>query len=180
MANRSEAYDFSYFEDRNAVIDDYAYQPNTQPQVEEPRRKVVELPGRRPHKEPEQQKRPKVNWLRRIAAGTLMALVFTATMTAVYSEVQLTELTEKINDTRSQLEEAESLEVQLTMQAAQKMSDAQVEQYAVEQLGMGKLTGSQVVYMHVAQQDRGTVVQETGGGSWLNRVWAMVRGWFAQ
>ncbi len=93
--------------------------------------------------------------------------------------MQLTELTEKINEAKKDLEEAKSLEVQLTMQAAQKMSDAEVERYATEQLGMGKVTGSQVVYLHVAQQDRGTVVQELGEGSWLDRAIAAVRGWFA-
>ena len=98
---------------------------------------------------------------------------------ALVSEVQLAEINEEISATKNDLEEAQSLEVQLTMQAAQKMTDAQVEQYAVEELGMGKLSSSQVVYLHVTQQDKGTVVQETGGGSWLERVWATVRGWFA-
>ncbi len=44
---------------------------------------------------------------------------------------------------------------------------------------MGKLSSSQVVYLHVTQQDKGTVVQETGGGSWFERMWAAVKGWFA-
>ncbi len=196
MANRAEAYDFSYFEDRNAageydtaeygaadygavdygVVDDYAYQPYEQPEVpEEPN--IVELPERRPQAEP--RRRPKRSLARMAGAWLCFGLIFTAVMTAVYSEVQLTELTERINETKSKLEEAESLEVQLTMQAAAKMSDAEVEKYATEQLGMGKMAGSQVVYLHVAQQDRGTVVQEAGESSWFDRVVSTVRGWFA-
>lgn len=187
MANRSEAYDFSYFEDISsvsAVIDDYAEQAyglsQQEPQIEEkPRENVVELPQQRPHHEPEQRRRPKRSLLKMAAAMLSFTLVFTASFTAVYSEVQLTELNEKINIAKSDLEEAESLQVQLTMQAAQKMTDAQVEQYAVEQLGMGKLSSSQVVYLHVAQQDKGTVVQENAGGSWMDRLFETVRGWFA-
>lgn len=177
MANRSEAYDYSYFEDisSNTVIDDYAYQ---QPQIEqEPRENVVELPQRRERPE----SKPK-HWRRRLEMAKYLAVILLVggiSAAAVYSEVQLTEITEEINEVKNQLEEAESLEVQLTMQAAQRMSDAQVEAYAVDQLGMGKLSGSQVVYLHVAQQDRGTVVQEAGESSWLDKVFATVRGWFA-
>ena len=108
-----------------------------------------------------------------------IGLVAGISAAAVYSEVQLTEITEQINEVKNQLEEAESLEVQLTMQATQRMSDAEVEQYAVEHLGMGKMSGSQVVYLHVAQQDRGTVLQEAGESSWLDKIFATVRGWFA-
>ena len=191
MANRAEAYDFSYFEDKNAaadygadgysedgysVSDNYAYQPQELPEAE-PEPKIVELPRRKA--QPEPRKRPRRNPLKMAAAGICFLLIFGATMTAVYSEVQLTELNEMISSTRDELEEAKSLEVQLTMQAAQRMSDAEVEQYAVEQLGMGKLSGSQVVYLHVAQQDRGTVVQELREASWFDRVVSAVRGWFA-
>lgn len=177
MANRSEAYDFSYFEDRNAVIDDYAYQ---QPQIEEqPRENVVELPQQQPEHQPDQGRKPRHNFLRAVKNLIVIALVSGVAMTAVFSEVQLTELNEQISNTRNALAEAESLEIQLTMQATQRMSDAEVEAYAVEQLGMGKLSGSQVVYLHVAQQDRGTVVQDIEDGSWLDQVFAEVRSWFA-
>ena len=113
------------------------------------------------------------------AAALCFGLIFLTALSAVHSEVQLTELAEEINMASKSLEEAKSREIQLSMQAAQKMSDAEVERYATEQLGMGKVTGSQVVYLHVAQQDRGTVVQELGEGSWLDRAIAAVRGWFA-
>lgn len=177
MANRSEAYDYSYFEDisSNTVIDDYAYQ---QPQIEEePRENVVELPQRR--ERPEIKPKHWRHILEMVKYVAVILLVGGISMSAVYSEVQLTEITEEINEVKNQLEEAESLEVQLTMQAAQRMSDAQIEEYAVEQLGMGKLSGSQVVYLHVAQQDRGTVLQEAGESSWLDNILATIRGWFA-
>jgi len=182
MANRSEAYDFSYFEDKNAVIDDYAYQQPAEqpPQIEEqPQGNVVELPQRQPSRQQDQKRKLRQNFLQIAKRMIAIALVSGVGMAAVQSEVQLTELNEQVNDTRSELEQAESLEIQLTMQAAQRMSDAEVEAYAVEQLGMGKLTGSQVVYLHVDQQDRGTVVQDIEGGSWLDRAFAAVRSWLA-
>lgn len=189
MANRSEAYDFSYFEDissNGAVIDDYAYQGYAEPEgfpegepLEEPGKKVVELPGKRERKKQEQKPNLWRNALRIAKCLMVIGLVTGVSIAALCSEVQLTELNEKISDTRTQLEEAESLEVQLTMQAAGKMSDAQVEEYAEKELGMGKLSSSQVVYLHVAQQDKGTVVQETTGGAWYERLWAAIRGWFA-
>lgn len=187
MANRAEAYDLSYFEDissNGALIDDYAYEvPQIEePQVEEqPERKVVELPRRKERQRQREETKPKLrrNAMRIAKYMMVIGLVTGVSIGALVSEVQLTEINEMINETRNDLEEAKSLEVQLTMQAAQKMTDAQVEEYARGELGMGKLSSSQVVYLHVAQQDRGTVVQETGGGSWLERVWATVRGWFA-
>ncbi len=78
MANRAEAYDFSYFEDRNkaegygtndyGVVDygidgSHAYQPMELPQAE-PEPKIVELPKQEPEGEPEQRRRPKRNLMR--------------------------------------------------------------------------------------------------------------------
>lgn len=174
MAYQSEAYDFSLFEERNAV-------PVLDPQIEEqPQRRdnVVDLPEQQPEKEP--QKRPKPSLLKRIAGAVCFSLLFATGITAVYSEVQLTELTEKMNTAQEELSEAQSLEIQLNMQAAQRMTDAQVEDYAIQQLGMGKLAGSQVVYMHVAQQDKGTVVQAIEGGSWLDKLLGEIRSWLAR
>ena len=107
----------------------------------------------------------------KVLAGSLcFAVLFGTGITAVYSEVQLTELSEEISKVQTQLEEAQSLEVQLNMQAAQLMTDAQVENYAVQQLGMG---------MHVAQQDKGRVVQEIEGGSWLDKIWREISSWLS-
>lgn len=175
MAYHNEAVDFSLFEDRTAAV-------VLEPKIEEqPRRRdnVVELPERKRQEEPEKQRKPQRRPLRMIAGALCFAVMFATGIGAVYSEVQLTELTEEINRAQTQLDEAQSLEVQLTMQAAQKMTDAQVEEYAAQQLGMGKLLGSQVVYLHVAQQDRGTVVQEVDSGSWLDQFLAWIRSCFA-
>ena len=78
----------------------------------------------------------------------------------VFSQVQLTELTEQINTTTTALAEQESIAVQLEMQAAEKMNTDEIEAYARETLGMEKATEGQTTYISLAQEDAGTVVQE--------------------
>ena len=99
-------------------------------------------------------------------------------LTVVYNQVQLTELSDQITTTTKQLEEAESLEIQLNMAAAQMMDGAAVEKYAQEELGMSKVTGNQVTYVDVAREDQGTVVRETSGGSLLDKLWSAIQSMF--
>ena len=104
--------------------------------------------------------------------------MFATVITVVYNQVQLTELTEQINTTTKQLEEAQSLEIQLNMEASQKMNGAAVEEYAKKELGMGKVSSGQVTYVDSAQEDQGTVVRETADSSWWEQLWDTVRSWF--
>ena len=105
-------------------------------------------------------------------------VVFSAVTLVVYNQVQLTELTEEINTTTKQLEEAESLEIQLNMEASAQMDGAAVEQYAQEELGMSKVSGGQVTYVNVAQEDQGTVVREATSGSFWENLWSAIQSWF--
>ena len=162
--NVSEAYDFSLFEER---------MDNTAPAKEERReqrrrihRNVVELP----QKELEKNARAKINPLKAMAAVACFAVIFATVVSVVYSQVQLTELTERINQSNAALAEAQSLEVQLSMRGTQMMNDTEVENYVVNELGMTKISGSQVTYLNVAQNDKGTVVQSADGGSVLDKA----------
>ncbi len=169
-----EAYDFSLFQER---VENTA--PALDPKViEEPSRqgRVVELPQQKPEGQTQPQRRRSP--LKMMAAALCFGLIFITAISAVHSEVQLTELTEAINTARNDLGEAESREVQLSMQAAQRMTDAQVEEYATK-MGMSKLTGAQVTYMHVSREDQGKVVQDIEGGSALDKLLARVRAWLA-
>lgn len=168
LATYSEAYDLRMFQERGAA-------PAHSPEREQNQRQnVVELPQR----ELKRNARPKRNLFRLAVAAVLFAGIMATVMTVVYNQVQLTELTEEINQTAQALEEAESLEIQLNMAAAQKMTGAQVEEYAAS-LGMEKVSGSQVTYVNVAQEDQGTVVQEVESTSFLDWVLNTVRSWFA-
>jgi cell division protein FtsL len=176
----SEAYDFSLFEE-NTSVQETAHWDNTQPKREtqgeerkSSRENVVELPKR----ELEKNARPKRHPLRMLGTVLCFGIIFATVITVVYNQVQLTELSDQISTTTKQLEEAESLEIQLNMEAAQQMDGAAVEQYAQEELGMSKVSGSQVTYVDVAQEDQGTVVREASGGSWLDQLWSAIQSLF--
>ena len=136
--------------------------------------KVVELPQKQLHK----NRLPRRNPIRLAAATLCFGVILATVSTMVYNQVQLTELTEEINTATQSLEEAESLEIQLNMEAAQKMNGAQVEEYVSNELGMGKIQSGQVTYVGSSHGDEGNVLQETGGGSLLDKLWALVGSWF--
>lgn len=170
MANYSEAYDFSLFETRY---------DNTAParELERPERasNVIELPKA----EPQKNTKPKLHPLRKLAAVVSFAVFAAIAVAMVYSQEQLAMLTEQINVATETLAECESLEVQLNMQAAQKMNGAQVEAYAASELGMSKISSGQVTYVNVAQQDKGEVLQNADGGSVLDKLFSKLHAWLS-
>lgn len=170
-----EAYDYLRFQEQE---DNTA--PVLDPQIhEQPQHNVVEMPEQPEQPEHQPQPKPRRNLFKRIAAALCFGLIFATAISAVHNEVLLHELTKKISDTSRLLEEAESLEIQLNMQAAQKMTDAEVEEYAVQHLGMSKLSNAQVTYLHVAGQDQGRVVQDIEGQSWVDKTLSALREWLA-
>ncbi len=172
MPYQEEAYDFSLFEshyDNTVPVPRREQQGRTQSNV-------VELPK----KELEKNARPKRHPVRAVAAALGFAVAISIATAMVYSQEQLAMLTVEINEATQTLKESESLEVQLNMQAAQKMNSSQVEAYAVGELGMNKIGSGQITYVNVAQQDKGTVVQSADGGSILDRVLAKFRSWLAE
>lgn len=174
MAYRSEAYDFSLFEQHTGNAAPVREPRREQPQ-RAPKENVVELPK----KELEKNARPKRHPLKAMAAVLCFTVFAAIAIAMVYSQEQLAILTEQINAATQELEESQSLEVQLNMQAAQTVNSAQVEDYAVNELGMNKIAGSQVTYVNVAQRDQGTVLQSTDGGSLLDRILSAIRSLFA-
>ena len=58
------------------------------------------------------------------------------------------------------------------------MDGAAVEQYAQEELGMSKVSGGQVTYVNVAQEDQGTVVREATSGSFGRTCGPSIQSWF--
>ncbi len=172
MANRSEAYDFSLFEPHYGNT-----APARAPRREQPEKapNVVELPER----ELEKNSRPKRHPMRALMAALSFSVFVAIAVAMVYSQEQLAMLTEQINAATQTLEESRSLEVQLNMQAAQKMNGAQVEAYAVDELGMNKISVQQVTYVNVANEDKGAVLQSTDGGSFLDKLLSQLRSLFA-
>lgn len=179
----SEAYDFSLFEERTSTEERVSNarwdnaQPEEQPR-EEPKKRSQENVVELPEEELKKNRKPRRHLVRRAAAVLCFGVVFSAVTLVVYNQVQLTELTEEINTTAKQLEEAESLEIQLNMEASAQMDGAAVEQYAQEELGMSKVSGGQVTYVNVAQEDQGTVVREATSGSFWENLWSAIQSWF--
>ena len=171
----SEAYDFSLFEEHPQWD---SAQRQEVPQGEprrRPRENVVELPK----KELEKNARPRLHPFRRAAWLACFFCLLSAVTVVLYNQVQLTELTDEINTATRALEEAQSLEIQLNMEASQKMDGAAIEQYAQEELGMRKVIGGQVTYVNVAQQDAGAVVREASESSLWDKAWRALCSLFA-
>ena len=136
---------------------------------------VVGLPKKELHK----NKRPRRNPLKMAAATLCFGVILATVTTMIYNQVQLTELTEEINTAAQSLQEAESLEIQLNMEAAQEMNGTQVEEYAANELGMSKIQSGQVTYVGSSQEDQGDVLQEATQGSWMDQLWAWLQSLFA-
>ncbi len=173
MADLSGAYDFSLFEDRAMSA-----LPVEDPQVRRERRQrgnIVELP----QKELEKNRKPKHHPFRAALATLSFLVVFSTMVSIVYSQVRLTELTEDINQASQDLSEAKSREIQLSMEASEKMNGTEVEEYVKKQLGMSKITEGQVTYLNVTQEDKGTVVEDVEGASWLDQLLTAIADWFA-
>ena len=174
----SEAYDFSLFEERTSTEERVSNARWDNAQPEEPKKRSQENVVELPEEELKKNRKPRRHLLRRAAAVLCFGVVFSAVTLVVYNQVQLTELTEEINTTAKQLEEAESLEIQLNMEASAQMDGAAVEQYAQEELGMSKVSGGQVTYVNVAQEDQGTVVREATSSSFWENLWSAIQSWF--
>lgn len=175
MPNISEAYDFTLFEDRieNAAP---AQEPRKREEPKrDPRQNVIEIPK----EDLEKNRKPKRHPFRMMVAGICFTVIFGTSAYFIFNQVRLTELTEDLNQTTMQLKEAESEEIQLSMQASQKMNNVEVEKYAQEQLGMSKVNEGQVTYVNIAQEDKGTVVQDADTSSFLDKLMETVKSWFA-
>ena len=152
MPNISEAYDFDLFEDRNSRMNYGNTVVSIEPErkrEKEPENNVVEIP------------KVKVNRKRRIhpvkAFATVIcyALVFSVVISIVYSNLKLSELNEKINNAAVELDQEKSRGVQLEMKSMEELNFGDIEDYAREELGMTRLTQSQVLYVNSKLEDTG-------------------------
>ncbi len=168
----SEAYDLSQWEERVAAS--LPERETREEREKKHQKKVVELPQKELRKNAKVKRHP----LRMVATTLCFGVILATVTTMVYNQVQLTELTEQINVASQDLQEAESLEIQLNMEASQEMNGAQVEEYATNELGMSKVTSGQVTYVGSSQQDAGTVVRESSQGSLLDQIWSVIQSWF--
>lgn len=115
-------------------------------------------------KELRKARRRHINPLKVASLILCITVVFSLVAYSVYGQVQLTELTEKINVATTNLSQLESVEVQLQMKATSDMNVSEMEEYARTELGMEKINKNQVTYVNLASEDKGAVLVEESHG----------------
>lgn len=131
MANENLAYDLSLFEPR---------------EERPPRRKTMRvLPA------PKSKRIGAAAAFRWAVVGLLAMVSLTALM---MSHVQLTELGDEISTAKAKLNTAQSEQVRLNMLVESRMSLKNVEDYAVNKLGMQKIQSYQISYINLNNSDK--------------------------
>lgn len=159
MANRSEAYDLSLFEERPA--------------------KVVKLKTNKKLQKAQQRKNVLQSFLNMTATVCVAALVVTVVGMLIASRVQLTELDDQINTMEADLVVLESEKIRLTDELARKTSAKSVEEYAYNELGMQKTEAYQIEYIPAENGDK-AVVSQASDSSILAVVGKGIAKFFAQ
>lgn len=82
----------------------------------------------------------------------LSAVSVVLILVSLFLRVQLTELTEQINQETKKLENSEREELRIRSQLVDKMSTHNIEEQAIK-LGMGKVQNYQVEYISIPRKD---------------------------
>lgn len=171
--NTSSAYDFGVFERPVHTAAEEA--PVRQAAQPKRRAQVIQLEERQLRR----SHRRNANAFKTVVGLVAVMVLLSAIGAVVFSQVQLTELTAKINAADKLLTEQKSISVQLEMQAASRMNTDEIAVYARERLGMEKVTEGQTTYINLAQDDTGVVHQENEQPSALKELWNTIRSAFS-
>ena len=123
--------------------------------------------------------RHSANTVKMLMNLTVVLVIVGAIGAVVFSQVQLTELTDEINTANESLSQEKSIAIQLEMQAASKLNTEEIEQIAREKLGMEKVADGQTSYISLTQDDEGTVVQAEKTPNLLDRIWQVLQSLFS-
>ncbi len=97
-----------------------------------------------------------------VRAVSLFIAVLTVLLVIVYSYMQLSELSNEYAINTETLQALKKEERTLTRQAEAGVSLAEVEDYAVEVLGMKKPSADQIIYISLAEEDEAEVIPVKG------------------
>lgn len=125
-----------------------------------------------------QSRRQGTNPIKTVASIVVVSLAFTLIASIIYGQVQLTELTSRINAATTSLSELESVEIQLQMKANSSLDVNEIVNYAQTNLGMEKIKNSQVSYINLVSKDQGVVVEETTKG-FFSSTWDLITSWLS-
>ena len=100
----------------------------------------------------------------KIAVGTLSAAIVTFVIgVIIVGQVQLTELNQEIITAQSTLADTESIYTQNQMKVEANLSNAEIEKYATETLGMTKASGAQKEFVAIEEGDKAEVSASDNG-----------------
>lgn len=159
----NNAYDISVFEDENLENQDL-----------HKKNKVVKIPK----KKIEQAKRRKRNPLKLTVSFLFSAVVVAVVGMIIYSQVQLTELNQKISEAQETLENSQSEYTQMQMNVDAKYTTSIIEEYAHDKLGMTKANSSQKEFVDLSSGDKAKVVEKEDKSifdtivDWISSIWS--------
>lgn len=159
----NNAYDISVFEDENLENQDL-----------HKKNKVVKIPK----KKIEQAKRRKRNPLKLTVSFLFSAVVVAVVGMIIYSQVQLTELNQKISEAQETLENSQSEYTQMQMNVDAKYTTSIIEEYAQDKLGMTKANSSQKEFVDLSSGDKAKIVEKENKSifdtivDWISSIWS--------
>lgn len=159
----NNAYDISVFEDENFENQDL-----------HKKNKVIKIPK----KKIEQAKRRKRNPLKLTVSFLFSAVVVAVVGMIIYSQVQLTELNQKISEAQETLENSQSEYTQMQMNVDAKYTTSIIEEYAQDKLGMTKANNSQKEFVDLSSGDKAKVVEKEDKSifdtivDWISSIWS--------
>ena len=159
----NNAYDISVFEDENLENQDL-----------HKKNKVVKIPK----KKIEQAKRRKRNPLKLTVSFLFSAVVVAVVGMIIYSQVQLTELNQKISEPQETLENSQSEYTQMQMNVDAKYTTSIIEEYAQDKLGMTKANSSQKEFVDLSSGDKAKIVEKEDKSifdtivDWISSIWS--------
>ena len=159
----NNAYDISVFEDENLENQDL-----------HKKNKVVKIPK----KKIEQAKRRKRNPLKLTVSFLFSAVVVAVVGMIIYSQVQLTELNQKISEAQETLENSQSEYTQMQMNVDAKYTTSIIEEYAQDKLGMTKANSSQKEFVDLSSGDKTKVIEKEDKSifdtivDWISSIWS--------
>jgi cell division protein FtsL len=159
----NNAYDISVFEDENLENQDL-----------HKKNKVVKIPK----KKIEQAKRRKRNPLKLTVSFLFSAVVVAVVGMIIYSQVQLTELNQKISEAQETLENSQSEYTQMQMNVDAKYTTSIIEKYAQDKLGMTKANSSQKEFVDLSSGDKAKVIEKEDKSifdtivDWISSIWS--------
>ena len=173
MASTSNAYDFDLFDSRDHGSAAPKLPEPKAPQKQKQKNNVVKLD------EKQLRRSHSANTVKMLMNLAVVLVIVGAIGAVVFSQVQLTELTDEINTANESLSQEKSIAIQLEMQAASKLNTEEIEQIAREKLGMEKVADGQTSYISLTQDDEGTVVQAEKTPNLLDRIWQVLQSLFS-